>query len=182
MKRTAFVLAAALMLALTAGCSQPERGFSDNADFVAAIESTRSDELNAAFPIVTFSGEEAPALATNPNGVSDEEGAELAQMTADTMMLSSAQFEQYAVSASLIITKAYAVGVFRPAEGQADAALSVVQAYVGNICNSFENYLPDQYEIAQEAVIREYPSGEILLVLCEDASTQADAMEEALGL
>ena len=182
MKRMAMLLAAALLAGLAVGCSPAESGFPDDADFVAAIESTRGDDLNSALPIVTFEAGGAPALATNPNGVSDEEGADLAQMTADTMLLSDGVFDEYAVSASLIITQAYAVGVFRPAEGQEDMALTVVQAYVGNVCNSFENYLPDQYDIAKQAIVRQYPSGELMLVMCADAETQADAMEKALGL
>lgn len=180
MKRMALFLAAALLAALCAGCGQ-SNGFPDNADFAAAIQSSRGEELNEAFAVVTYEAGGAPQLATNPGGVSDEEGAQLAQMTADTLGLDGELFEQYAVSASLIITKAYAVGVFRPAEGQTDAAMEAVEAYVSNVRASFENYLPDQYAVAKQAVVRQYPSGEILLALCEDASAQADALEQALN-
>lgn len=173
--------ALALVLAVSLAACSGAAGFAQDADFSSAIESTREEELNQAFPIVDYTAGGEPVLSLNPNGMSKEEAASYAQMVADTIGLDGFLFERYSVSASLIITQAYAVGVFRPAEGCEEDALDAVNSYVDNVKKSFENYLPDQYDIAKQAVVRQYSSGEILLVLCENAPQQADALEKALS-
>ena len=173
--------ALALVLAVSLAACSGAAGFAQDADFSSAIESTREEELNQAFPIVDYTAGGEPVLSLNPNGMSEEEAASYAQMVADTIGLDGSLFERYSVSASLIITQAYAVGVFRPAEGCEEDALDAVNSYVDNVKKSFENYLPDQYDIAKQAVVRQYSSGEILLVLCENAPQQADALDKALS-
>lgn len=177
------LIASALSLLLAAALTAcgGTKSFPADADYTAAIESTRDEELNESFAIVAWEAGGAPALAWNPNDLSEEEAASYAQMTADTLGLDADLFKRYSVSASLIITKAYAVGVFLPADGCEDEALDAVNSYVENVKKSFENYLPDQYAVAKQAVVRQYSSGEILLVLCENAKQQADALEQALS-
>ena len=43
-----------------------------------------------------------------------------------------------------------------------------------------ENYLPDQYEIAKNAVVKTLKSGEVLAVMAPDSATLAPALEKAL--
>ena len=55
-----------------------------------------------------------------------------------------------------------------------------MEQYVKGQQQSFQNYLQDQYDIAKDAKIKELPSGEIVLVMCEDAADVAGKIEKAL--
>lgn len=47
-------------------------------------------------------------------------------------------------------------------------------------CRAFEQYLQDQYEIAQNAIVETLPGGEVMLVMSEDAAQTAQALRDAL--
>jgi predicted methyltransferase len=57
---------------------------------------------------------------------------------------------------------------------------SAVQNYVDLQTKNMENYLPDQYEIAKNAVVKTLKSGEVLAVMAPDSATLAPALEKAL--
>ena len=44
-----------------------------------------------------------------------------------------------------------------------------------------ENYLADQYEIAKAATVTTLPTGEVVLVCCEDSDAILAAIQEALA-
>ena len=163
----AAVLSAALCFALAACGSQPAAGDSGPKDYAAAITAARSDEDNEYQAILAKS-----ALT--------EDEAPMAQMTLEVLGLTEDQLDDYAVSLSLINVRAYAVAILKPAEGQADAVREGVEQYVKGQQQSFQNYLQDQYDIAKDAKIKELPSGEIVLVMCEDAADVAGKIEKAL--
>ena len=81
---------------------------------------------------------------------------------------------------SLMNVRAYAVGIFRPAEGQAETVQAGLESYVKLQQQSFEQYLEDQYEIAKAAKIETLPSGEIVLVMSEGGDDVLTKINEAL--
>ena len=76
-------------------------------------------------------------------------------MMLDTMGIDPATLDAYAFSMSMMNVRAYAIGVFKPAEGQAEVVQAAVESYVSLQRKSLENYLADQYEVAKEMCIRD---------------------------
>ncbi|MFQ8831750.1 MAG: DUF4358 domain-containing protein [Ruthenibacterium lactatiformans] len=77
--------------------------------------------------------------------------------------------DAYAFSMSMMNVRAYAIGVFKPAEGR-PTVQAAVESYVSLQRKSFENYLADQYEVAKGALIKTLPGGELVLVMSEGAA------------
>ena len=98
----------------------------------------------------------------------------------DTMGIDPATLDAYAFSMSMMNVRAYAIGVFKPAEGQAEAVQAAVESYVSLQRKSFENYLADQYEVAKGALIKTLPGGEIVLVMSEGAADIMANLEKTL--
>ena len=67
-----------------------------------------------------------------------------------------------------------------PKEGAAQEVLDAANLFVEAQQKAQENYLPDQYAIAKAAIVKQVPSGEILMVMCENAQEVAVAIEKAL--
>ena len=97
-----------------------------------------------------------------------------------TLGLTGDQLDKYAVSMSMMNVRAYAVGIFKPAEGQTDAVKGALDAYVKAQQQSFQNYLADQYEVAKAAKLETLPGGEVVLVMCEDGAAVFEAIQKAL--
>ena len=75
---------------------------------------------------------------------------------------------------------AYCVALFKPLEGQEEAVMTALQAYIDGIEQSFTNYLPDQLVIAQNAILEQLDDGTIALVMCDNQDTVRDAIVAAL--
>ena len=69
----------------------------------------------------------------------------------------------------------YKLEIFLP-ESHFDAVREALQGYVDRQQSSFEFYLPDQYQVAQEARLETLEDGTVLLVMCQDS----DAVFEAI--
>lgn len=163
----AAALSAVLCFALAACGSKPAGSTSGPKDYAAAITAARNDEDNEYQTIL------AKSTLT-------EDEASMAQMTLDVLGVTEDQLDDYAISLSLINVRAYAVAVLKPAEGQADAVKEGVEQFVKAQQQSFQNYLQDQYEVAKAAKVSQLPSGEIVLVMCEDAADVYGKIEAAL--
>lgn len=158
MKKTlSLILGAALCLGLLAACGSPASGPAPTqtpepvltgaelaAHYKEAIESARSDEDNEAF-----------VIDTDPENVAW-----------DMLGFEAADVEAFALSWSLINVHAYTVGLFKPVEGKADAVMEGLRAHIDRTVNSFTNYLPDQLEIAENAILEQLDDGTIVLVMC----------------
>lgn len=180
-KCTAALAALALCLGL-AGCGAASSSASQAqpVDYTQAIVDARSDTDNERDILAAKAGEDA-AYTHNPQEMPAEEAAPQAEMVLMTLGLEPAQLDEYACSVSLMNVQAYAVGIFRPAEGEAEAVQAALETYVSSIQQSFQNYLPDQYEIAKGAKVQTLGTGEVVLVLCEDASGVLSAIEDRLA-
>ena len=164
------ILAALLVLSL-AGCGASGGGESTppsrtpeelTAAYQEAIEGARDDETNEAIPVITASDQSMADIVLPMVGVTDE------NTTA------------YAVAISPMNLRAYGVAAIMPAEGQEDAVLESVNAFVEQQRSAFSTYLPDQYEIAEAAKVETLSDGTILLVMCEDQDTVLSSIREAL--
>ncbi len=157
------ILAAALVLAGCGGGSSSSEA-SEPKDYAEILRNARTDEYNEYFEVVT-----------GP----DDDTIGILDFLAQSGFAPEAM-EQYAISVSLMNTKAYAVMIIKPAEGQEEAIRTAMQDYIQMQQDSFEFYLADQYEIAQDAQLETAPSGELILVMSEDAADVLQKIEDGL--
>ena len=163
---------------------------SEGQRYAYAIRDARPAEDNEYSEIACGDAGGEPMLAVNPNDVSAEDAASSIQMMLDTMGIDPSNIQAvfpaketldaYAFSMSMMNVRAYAIGVFKPAEGQAEAVQAAVESYVSLQRKSFENYLADQYEVAKGALIKTLPGGEIVLVMSEGAADIMANLEKTL--
>lgn len=167
-----------ICLLLTA-CGGTGPSSSSTADYTHAIVSARSDTDNETEIIAAKQGN-PPAYTNNPAGLAQDTASAAAEMTLSTLGIEEKWLEEYAFSISLINVRAYAVGIFKPAAQQADSVRKALQDYIHNTQKAFEQYLPEQYEIARQAQLKTLSGGEIVLVMCENASSILKALEQSL--
>lgn len=150
--------------------------------YTAAIVASRDQETNDSLPVLGAKAGESAVYTYLPSSMENdpEAAAQMADMVMQTLALTPDQLQQYAFSISLINVKAYGVGVFMPAEGQTEAVKAALEDFVVNQQKSFENYLADQYEIAKQAKVEVLPTGEVVLVMCENSSEAFSTIEAAL--
>ena len=101
-------------------------------------------------------------------------------MLLEAMGLTAEDMQAFGISASMMNIKAYAIAAVMPAEGKADAVKTALQGYIDQTKSSFEKYLADQYEIANNAKLETLEDGTILMVMCEDQDTVFDAIVAAV--
>lgn len=88
--------------------------------------------------------------------------------------------QAFGVSSSVMNVKAYGIAAVMPAEGKAESVTSALQGYIDAQKSSFEQYLVDQYEVANSAKLETLEDGTILMVMCEDQDTVFDAISAAI--
>ena len=149
-------------------------------DYANLIKESRAEDDNNYFEIAGANAGEEAKLIVNPNDMDDEMAAQNISMMFDTMGVNTANLDTYAFSMSLMMTHAYHIGIYKPAEGKAADVKAELEAYVKNVQGQFENYLADQYEVAKSAVVKEMPTGEIIVVMVADAASVAEKIEKGL--
>lgn len=148
-------------------------------DYSAIIVGARVDDDNTSYPVVVGNAE-GESLGHNPSSTTDEDAKSMIDMMRDTTGFTPELFSNYAYSMSLINIRAYCVAILMPVKGQEAAAMEAVNAFVTLQQKAFENYLVDQYEVAKGTIIKELPSGEIIVIMSEGANDVADKIESAL--
>lgn len=171
LKRTLSLSLAALTLVFAmAGCSNGAPKESETVKtpeeyttaYKTAIEAARDQELNEVIPVIT-SAEDAMADMILPIlGITGENAA------------------AYAVAVSPMNIRAYGIAAVLPAEGKSDEVLEGIQAFVDQQKQNFEQYLVDQYDVANSAKVETLDDGTILLVMSEGQDAIFDAIKDAL--
>ena len=165
------LLCAAFVVAMLAGCSgggsqesqavkTPEEY---TAAYQAAIEGARDDEMNEAVPVITSTDDQMADLVLPMVGITSDNAA------------------AFAVAVSPMNIRAYGIVAVLPAEGKSEEVQEGLQGFIDQQKQSFEQYLADQYDIANAARLETLDDGTILLVMCEDQDTVFDAIQDALS-
>ena len=167
-KLTALILALAMCFALAACGAEPEPtptpmpSAEELAEkYASAITAARSEDDNEFTPVVT-------------------DPAELADYNWQLLGFTAGDAYAFAIAQSLMNIQAYCVGLFMPAEGKAEAVMNGLQSYVDSTEQSFSTYLPDQHEIAQNAILEKLDDGSILLVMSPEWDSVHDGIVSAL--
>lgn len=160
--------------------STPESQPAADKNYAQIIQDSRPAEDNDNLNII---GKEAGGELTvlmDPHGIDKSEYAANAEMLTGILGLDPASVESFAVSTTMINVRAYGVGIFKPMEGKTQEVMDALNGFVANQQKAFEQYLMDQYEITKAAIVEELPSGEVILVMCENAEDVAASLKEAL--
>lgn len=88
---------------------------------------------------------------------------------------------QFAISFSMMNTKAFGLAAVMPAEGQKQAVVDGLNSYITRMQQQFERYLPDQYEVAKAAKVDVLSDGTVILVMCEGQDAVLANIKAALG-
>ena len=102
-----------------------------------------------------------------------------AEITFTMLGIDEKDLDEYAISLSPVNIKAYCVAIVKPAQGKKDVIKEAFETYKSSQEDVFEQYLQDQYKIAQEAVLTEV-GDYIVFAMCEDSSTFRDNVVKAL--
>ena len=130
--------------------------------YETAITSARDQELNEAIPVLTDASDDT------------------AQLIFPMLGLTAEDMEAFAIAVSPMNIRAYAVAAIYPAAGKEDAVQEGLDAFVENRKASFEQYLMDQYDIADSARLETLDDGTVLLVMCPDQDAVFDAIRTSI--
>ncbi len=172
LKKLVSILLAIVLLAAAAGCGSQDGGSSQPAakDYTAILVGARDEEANQYNPVIGKGEDGKLTLTHNPNEA-DADGAQgMIEMTLEVMGLQEQQIEDLALSSSLMNISAYCVAIVKPAQGSGQAVAEALQNYLEQQQKSFENYLPDQYQITKDAKLETLKSGEVVLVMSQNAA------------
>ena len=170
-KSITLILILAFAIAAFSGCASTSKtdGLSPEELerlYAEAITDARDDDLNSAFPVML--------------GSEESEDEVVAEMLLELLGFKSEDAEAYAMSVSLMNVKAYGIVVVKPAEGKADAVKDGLQNFIDQQCQSFANYLADQYEIAKNARLETLNDGTIVMVMSPDQDAVYDSIAKSI--
>lgn len=184
MKRIIATLLAGLALFALVGCSSGKPAASATPkDYTQILHDARRDEDNE-YNMIFSKGEDGKFTAQY--GYSSEYDAgqlsdEIENMMLPLLGLEEGSYTDFAASVSAMMTQSYGLAIVKPAEGKAQEVADALNNYVLSQQQAMEHYLEDQYEIAKAAKVETVPSGEVVMVCCEDSDTVLANIKAALA-
>ena len=184
MKRLIAALLAGLTLFALVGCSAGSKA--DSAapkDYSQILHDARSAEDNEYYMIFTkgADGKYTAQYGYSKEYEADQLHDEIANMMMPMLNLEDGMAEDFAASLSTMMVQSYGLAIVKPAEGRTQDVVGALNAYVESEQQSMEHYLEDQYQIAKNAKVETLPSGEVVLVCCEDSDTVLANLKKALA-
>lgn len=181
MKRIITLFAVAAMILALVGCGAQANTPQPTAkDYTEILKNARDEESNQYDSIIGKDQDGKLILTHNPQELPAEDAKGLIDMTLDVVGLKEEQVENLALSSSLMNIRAYCVAIVKPTAGNEQAVAQALTDYRARQQQAFENYLPDQYEVTKAAKMETLKTGEVVLVMCQDAETIFNAIVQAL--
>lgn len=182
-KRLLAALLAVTALFALAGCSKSDKADAAPKDYTKILHDARPDEDNEYYMIFS-PGEDGKFTAQY--GYSDSYDAaqldeEIRNMLLPLLNLEEDMYTDFAASVSGMMVQSYGIAIVKPAEGKQQAVSEALDAYVQSQMQSMEHYLEDQYQIAASSHISTAPTGEVILVCCENPEAVMNAIKTALA-
>ena len=106
---------------------------------------------------------------------------EIQNMLLPLLDLPEGSYTDLAASLSAMMVQSYGVAIVKPAEGKTQEVVDAFDSYVLSQQQTMEHYLEDQYQIAASARVTTVPTGEVILVCCEDSDTVLANIKAALA-
>ena len=151
-------------------------------DYTQILHDARPEEDNE-YEMIFSKGDDGKFTAQYGYSESYEAGQlndEIENMLWPLLGLEDDMVEDFAASVSGMMVQSYAIAIVKPAPGKTDAVVDALKAYVLSEQQSMEHYLEDQYEVAKNAKVETLPSGEVVLVCCENSDTVLANLKKAL--
>ena len=184
MKRIIASLLAGLCLLALVGCSAGSKADSSAPkDYSQIIHDARTDEDNE-YDMIFTKGEDGKFTAIDGYSAeyeADQLSDEVANMMMPLLGLEDGMYDDFAASVSGMMVSVYGVAIVKPAEGRTQDVVDAMDAYVQSQQKAMERYLEDQYEIASAARVVTVPTGEVVMVCCEDSDTVLENIKKALA-
>lgn len=184
MKRIIASLLAGLCLLALVGCSAGSKADSSAPkDYSQIIHDARTDEDNE-YDMIFTKGEDGKFTAIDGYSAeyeADQLSDEVANMMMPLLGLEDDMYDDFAASVSGMMVRVYGVAIVKPAEGKTQDVVDAMDAYVQSQQKSMEHYLEDQYQIASAARVATVPTGEVVMVCCEDSDTVFENIKKALA-
>ena len=181
----AALLAGAALLALV-GCgktgdSGKPAASSTPKDYTQVLHDARSAEDNEYYMIFTkgTDGRYTAQYGYSKDYEADQLNEEVANMMMPMLNLEDDMVDDFAASLSTMMVQSYGLAIVKP--GKTQDVVDALNAYVESEQQSMEHYLEDQYQIAKNAKVETVPSGEVVLVCCEDSDTVLANLKKALA-
>ena len=95
--------------------------------------------------------------------------------------LPEGSYTDLAASLSAMMVQSYGVAIVKPAEGKTQEVVDAMDAYIQNQQQTMEHYLEDQYQRAAAAQVATVPTGEVVMVCCENSDAVMNAIKTALA-
>ena len=185
----AALLAGAALLALV-GCGTSgstgkpaSSAASTPKDYTQILHDARSAEDNEYYMIFTkgADGKYTAQYGYSKDYEADQLHDEIANMMMPMLNLEDGMAEDFAASLSTMMVQSYGVAIVKPAEGKTQEVVDAMDAYIQNQQQTMEHYLEDQYQIAASAKVATVPTGEVVMVCCENSDAVMNAIKTALA-
>ncbi len=186
MKRIIATLLAGLVLFALVGCSSGKPSASQPAapkDYTQILHDARPEEDNEYYMIFSKSED---GKFTAQDGYSTEYEADQLEDEIQNMLLPLLGLEEdsctgFAASVSSMMVQSYGIAIVKPAEGKTQEVVDALEGYVLGQQQAMEHYLDDQYQIAKAAKVETVPTGEVVMVCCENSDTVLSNIKAALA-
>ena len=184
MKRLIAALLAGLTLFALVGCSAGSKA--DSAapkDYSQILHDARTDEDNE-YDMIFTKGEDGKFTAQYGYSASypaEDLNDEIQNMLLPLLDLPEGSYTDLAASLSAMMVQSYGVAIVKPAEGKTQEVVDAMDAYIQNQQQTMEHYLEDQYQIAASAKVATVPTGEVIMVCCENSDAVMNAIKTALA-
>ena len=184
MKRLIAALLAGLTLFALVGCSAGSKA--DSAapkDYSQILHDARTDEENE-YDMIFTKGEDGKFTAQYGYSASypaEDLNDEIQNMLLPLLDLPEGSYTDLAASLSAMMVQSYGVAIVKPAEGKTQEVVDAMDAYIQNQQQTMEHYLEDQYQIAASAKVATVPTGEVVMVCCENSDAVMNAIKTALA-
>ncbi len=169
----------------------PDMGVDPEADdnetatsaYATIISEARTDEESEAFMVIYPDGNGGYAAIDGysadyePQYLTEDVTNFMAPMLGFDLALA----EDFAFSISTMMTQSYGYAIVMPTEGNTDAVVAGLESFITQQRTSFQNYLPDQYEIASAATVTVAPTGEVILACGPDSASILADIEASLA-
>jgi hypothetical protein len=167
-----------------AGCGSSGKTDAAPKDYTQILHDARPDEDNEYYMIFS-PGKEGKFTAQYGYSESYEDAdqldEEIRNMLLPLLNLEEGDYTDFSASVSGMMVQSYALAIVKPAEGKQQAVSEALDAYVQSQMQSMEHYLEDQYQIAASSHISTAPTGEVILVCCENPEAVMNAIKTALA-
>ena len=182
MKRIiACLMAGILMLALVGCGTSGSSSAAAKKDYTQILHDARSDEDNEMIFTKGEDGKFTAQYGYSAEYEADQLSDEVANMMMPLLGLEDDMYDDFAASVSGMMVSVYGVAIVKPAEGKTQDVVDAMDAYVQSQQKSMEHYLEDQYQIASAARVATVPTGEVVMVCCEDSDTVFENIKKALA-